>query len=102
MQRARLTRSRASQGFKRLENYVKHVYTPQQRIRRSKATTREDLETLEIELERQRDQLESWKHVERIIDSRTAPANADIDHDHRARLVPSAQGGPQLTAEAPS
>ena len=50
-------------------------------------TSREDLEALQIEKERQSDQLEGFKQVERIVSQRDADANADIDHDHRKLLT---------------
>jgi len=37
---------------------------------------------MEIERERQREQLENFKSVERIIDERVAPASIDVDHEH--------------------
>jgi chromodomain-helicase-DNA-binding protein 1 len=70
-------------GFKRVENYIKVVWATQQRILNDPATSREDLEALTIDKERQAEQLEGYKHVERIVAQRDAPANADIDHDHR-------------------
>lgn len=72
-------------GFKRVENYIKSVWATQQRIRNDPRTSREDLEALEIEKERQAEQLEAYKIVERIIAERTAPANNDIEHEHRKR-----------------
>ncbi|KAI5476979.1 ATP-dependent DNA helicase Hrp3 [Pseudohyphozyma bogoriensis] len=69
-------------GFKRVENYIKGVWQVQQRIIKDPATSREDLEALEIEKERQSEQLEGYKQVERIIAQRDAPANQDVDHDH--------------------
>jgi chromodomain-helicase-DNA-binding protein 1 len=69
-------------GFKRVENYIKGVFEVQQRIMNDPATSREDIEALQIEKERQADQIEGYKKVERIIAERNAPANADIDHDH--------------------
>lgn len=69
-------------GFKRVENYIKGVLQVQQRIMNDPATSREDIEALQIDKERQLDQIEGYKKVERIIAERNAPANADIDHDH--------------------
>ncbi|KAM0749051.1 hypothetical protein T439DRAFT_343555 [Meredithblackwellia eburnea MCA 4105] len=69
-------------GFKRVENYIKSVWAAQQRIVNDPTTSREDLEALEIDKERQAEQLEGYKQVERIISQRDAKANADIDHDH--------------------
>ncbi|SCZ89349.1 BZ3500_MvSof-1268-A1-R1_Chr9g10377 [Microbotryum saponariae] len=69
-------------GFKRVENFIKTVWATRQRILNDPATNREDLEALEIERERQAEQLEGYKRVERIVAQRNAPANADIDHEH--------------------
>ncbi|SGY14271.1 BQ5605_C010g06124 [Microbotryum silenes-dioicae] len=69
-------------GFKRVENFIKTVWALRQRILNDPATNREDLEALEIERERQAEQLEGYKRVERIVAQRSAPANADIDHEH--------------------
>lgn len=70
-------------GFKRVENYIKGVWLARQRILNDPATSREDLEALEIDKERMSEQLDGYKIVERIIAERNAPANHDIDHDHR-------------------
>ncbi|KAK4054266.1 ATP-dependent DNA helicase Hrp3 [Microbotryomycetes sp. JL201] len=69
-------------GFKRVDNYIKSVFNVQQTILNNPATSREDLEALQIDKERQAEQLEGYKQVERIIAQRDAPANADIDHEH--------------------
>ena len=74
---------RAFKGFKRVENYIKGPFAEQARRRSNPSTSREDIEALEIDKERQTEQLEGYKQVERIISQRTAPANADIDHEHR-------------------
>lgn len=55
----------------------------QRAIRNNPATSAEDIEALEIERERVREQHEGYKTVERIIDQRIAPANIDINHEHR-------------------
>lgn len=70
-------------GFKRVENYIKGPFAIQRRILADPATSREDLEALQIEKERQAEQLEGYQQVERIIAERNAPANADIPHEHR-------------------
>jgi chromodomain-helicase-DNA-binding protein 1 len=46
--------------------------------------SREDLEAMHIEKERQADQLKGYSQVERIIAQRDAAANEDVDHDHSA------------------
>lgn len=87
-------------GFKRVENYIKSVWATQQRILNDPATSREDLEALEIEKERQAEQLEAYKQVERIVAQRNAPANADIDHDHRELFIVSCRCELSLTSES--
>ncbi|GAA5902083.1 hypothetical protein JCM5296_006600 [Sporobolomyces johnsonii] len=69
-------------GFKRVENYIKQIFWPQQLAFNDPAVSREDLEAMHLEKERQAEQLEAYKQVERIIAQRDAPANNDIDHDH--------------------
>lgn len=73
----------AFKGFKRVENYIKGPFKAQEARRNDPSTSREDIEALEIDKERLADQLEGYKQVERIVAHRTAPANADIDHEHR-------------------
>lgn len=75
---------RKFKGFKRVENYIKGPFALQRAIRKSPKTSPEDIEALEIEKERQAELLEGYKQVERIVAERNAPANADIDHDHRS------------------
>lgn len=70
-------------GYKRVDNYVKGVFKPRDAILNNPKTSREDLEGIAIELERQNDLLEGYKQVERIIAERTAAANKDVDHEHR-------------------
>jgi chromodomain-helicase-DNA-binding protein 1 len=69
-----------------VENYIKEKWAPLVRMLSDPQTSREDLEALEIERERQRDLLEGYKTVERIVDQRDAPANANVDHDHSAYI----------------
>ncbi|KAK4054612.1 ATP-dependent DNA helicase Hrp3 [Microbotryomycetes sp. JL221] len=69
-------------GFKRVDNYIKGTFDARERILNDPDTTREEIEALQIDVERQNEQLESYKQVERIIAERDAPANADIDHEH--------------------
>ncbi|BGP09052.1 ATP-dependent DNA helicase Hrp3 [Rhodotorula toruloides] len=69
-------------GFKRLENYIKQIFWPQHNLLKDSNLSREDLEAVHLERERQAEQLENYKQVERIIAERNAPANDEIDHDH--------------------
>lgn len=71
-------------GLKRVDNYIKSVLIAQNKRLKDPTLSREDLEALHLEKERQAEQLELYKQVERIIAQRDAPANEDIDHDHGA------------------
>lgn len=73
---------KAFKGYKRVENYIRQVYNHYELLKNDPFTSREDLEAYQIDRERRREQLEGFKTVERIIASRDAEANADIDHDH--------------------
>jgi chromodomain-helicase-DNA-binding protein 1 len=69
-----------------VENYIKEKWAPLTKMLADPLTSREDVETLEIERERQRELLQGYKTVERIVDQRDAPANANVDHDHSSCL----------------
>ncbi|GAA5835946.1 hypothetical protein JCM11251_006610 [Rhodosporidiobolus azoricus] len=69
-------------GFKRVDNYINKVFWPQHDLLRDKSVSGEDLEAFHLEKERLADQLEGYKVVERIIASREAAANDEVDHDH--------------------
>lgn len=70
-------------GYKRVENYIKTVYTQEQRyVKDRQLFSSEDIEAFEIERERKREQIEGFKTVERIIASRNAEANLDVQYDH--------------------
>ncbi|KWU44413.1 hypothetical protein RHOSPDRAFT_18100, partial [Rhodotorula sp. JG-1b] len=69
-------------GLKRVDNYIKSVLFAQNKRLKDPTLSREDLEALHLEKERQAEQLELYKQVERIIAQRDAPANEEIDHDH--------------------
>lgn len=75
-------------GFKRVENYIKNIFWPQQLMFNNPEVSREDLEALHIERERQADQLKGYSQVERIIAQRDAAANEDVDHDHSTSSLP--------------
>lgn len=71
-------------GYKRVENYIKTVYTQEQRyVKDRQHFSGEDIEAFEIDRERKREQIEGFKTVERIIASRNASANIDVQYDHR-------------------
>lgn len=79
-----LTTLRNFKGIKRVENYIKTIYTIEQQYIRDRARfSSEDIEAFEIDRERKREQIEGFKTVERIIASRNAEANIDIQYDHR-------------------
>ncbi|GAA5880624.1 hypothetical protein JCM8547_006042, partial [Rhodosporidiobolus lusitaniae] len=69
-------------GFKRVDNYLNKVFYPTQRAFNDPSISREDLEAMHLERERKADELEGFKVVERIISSREAAANDEVDHDH--------------------
>ncbi|KAN0064677.1 ATP-dependent DNA helicase Hrp3 [Thecaphora frezii] len=73
-------------GFKRVDNYIKQVFMREKALLSDPNASREDIETLQIEKERQREAIESYKTVERIIAQRNNPANKDINHPHLAFL----------------
>ncbi|KAA1089553.1 hypothetical protein PGT21_021950 [Puccinia graminis f. sp. tritici] len=69
-------------GFKKLENYIKNVWMPENMINSDPSYTDEDREAFMIERNRTREQVESYKIVERVLMDREAPPTLDIDHDH--------------------
>jgi chromodomain-helicase-DNA-binding protein 1 len=56
-------------------------------VRASSYTTREDIEAMNIERERQREQLEEYKIVERIISTRVVDECRHLDEKHSEYLV---------------
>lgn len=56
-------------GFRRVDNYIKQFIILDQEIRADPNTTKEDLEAMDIERERKRDEQDEFTHVERIVDS---------------------------------
>lgn len=56
-------------GFRKVDNYIKQYILLDQEIRNDPSTTKEDIEAMDIERERKRDEQEEFTHVERIIDS---------------------------------
>lgn len=57
-------------GAKRLDNYIKQYIISYNAIRNDPATTREDIEAMDIERERRKEALEEYKSVDRIVASR--------------------------------
>ncbi|KAK6200265.1 transcriptional regulator, partial [Scheffersomyces amazonensis] len=56
-------------GFRKVENYIKQFIIIDQEIRTDPLTTREDIEAMDIERERKRDEQEEYCQVERIVES---------------------------------
>lgn len=56
-------------GFRRVDNYIKQFILLDQEIRNDPLTTKEDIEAMDIERERKRDEQDEYTHVERIVDS---------------------------------
>ena len=73
-------------GFKRVTNYIKGVWQPIHEISTNPEATREDLETLQIQRERQRELLESYRTVDRVIAQRDNPPTKEVPYPHLAYL----------------
>ena len=56
-------------GFRKVDNYIKQYILLDQEIRSDPMTTNEDIEAMDIERERRRDEQEEYTQVERIVDS---------------------------------
>lgn len=56
-------------GYRKVDNYIKQYILLDQEIRRDPNTTKEDIESMDIERERKRDEQEEFTQVERIVDS---------------------------------
>ncbi|CAK9438640.1 uncharacterized protein LODBEIA_P28640 [Lodderomyces beijingensis] len=56
-------------GFRKVDNYVKQFIIYDNEVRNDPLTTKEDIETMDIERERRRDEQEEYTQVERIVDS---------------------------------
>ncbi|CDW93627.1 hypothetical protein [Sporisorium scitamineum] len=74
-------------GFKRVDNYIKSVFQREKDLLSNPHASREDIEALQIEKERQAELIQSFKTVERIIAERNNKANKDIPYPHLAYLV---------------
>lgn len=60
---------RKYKGFRKVDNYIKQFIVMDQEIRQDPYTTKEDIESMDIERERKRDEQEEYCKVERIVDS---------------------------------
>ncbi|KAG7662986.1 hrp3 [[Candida] subhashii] len=56
-------------GFRKVDNYIKQFIMYDLEIRNDPLTTKEDIEAMDLERERRRDEQEEYTHVERIVDS---------------------------------
>ncbi|CCG22687.1 Chd1 protein [Candida orthopsilosis Co 90-125] len=56
-------------GFRKVDNYIKQFIIYDNEVRNDPLTTKEDIEAMDIEKERRRDEQEEYVHVERIVDS---------------------------------
>ncbi|KAG7191531.1 uncharacterized protein KQ657_003035 [Scheffersomyces spartinae] len=66
---------KAIKGFRKVENYIKQFIIADQEIRTDPLTTKEDIEAMDIEKERKRDEQEEYTQVERIVDSDRVEVN---------------------------
>ncbi|WFD00871.1 DNA helicase [Malassezia yamatoensis] len=73
-------------GFKRVTNYIKSVWQPIHDISTNPEATREDIETLQIQRERQRELLASYRTVQRVIAQRQNEPTKEIPYAHPAFL----------------
>lgn len=78
---------RPYKGFKKVDNYIKQVWTPQQAFLKDKNVTKEDLEAMEIEKERVQETLNSYQTVERIIGQKNHEPTKEIPHPFVAYLT---------------
>ncbi|WFD26392.1 DNA helicase [Malassezia nana] len=73
-------------GFKRVTNYIKSVWQPMHDIATDPEATREDMETLQIQRERQRELLAAYCTVERVIAQRDEPPTKEVPYTHTVYL----------------
>lgn len=73
-------------GFKRVENYIRNLWTPTQAMLKDPNTTREDAEAIQVDQERIKEAFESYKVVERIISQRDNEPTKDRPFSHLAYL----------------
>ncbi|KAI5961746.1 hrp3 [Candida margitis] len=67
-------------GFRKVDNYIKQFIIYDNEVRNDPLTTKEDIEAMDIERERRRDEQEEYVHVERIVDSQR------VQNDGESRL----------------
>lgn len=64
-------------GVRRLENYIRNSVLEDRAFRRNPETTLEDIELRDINLERHRQEIATWKRVDRIIAMRGTPPESE-------------------------
>ncbi|EGV60291.1 hypothetical protein CANTEDRAFT_127398 [Yamadazyma tenuis ATCC 10573] len=57
-------------GFRKVDNYIKQYVIMVEEFKNDPFTTKEDIESMYIEQERRLDELEEYRHVDRIVDSK--------------------------------
>lgn len=73
-------------GFKRVTNYIKGIWQPLHDIATNPDATREDLEALQIQRERQRELMASYRTVERVIAQRDSGPTKEVPYAHSEYL----------------
>ncbi|GAO49406.1 hypothetical protein SAICODRAFT_22484 [Saitoella complicata NRRL Y-17804] len=74
-------------GIKKVDNYIRSAVLLDIAIRSDAYTTREDLEAMDIERERKRDQLEEYKTVDRVVESRTQKSCDNLSEPHTEYFI---------------
>ena len=64
-------------GLKRVDNYIKNVYSIQHDILNNDHPNKEDIEVVQMEKERIRDLVEMYRKVERVLDQRDSGSNVE-------------------------
>ena len=59
-----------TKGFRKVDNYIKQFIVMDSEIRNDSLTTKEDIEAMDIEIERKRDEQDEYTQPERIVDSK--------------------------------
>ncbi|KDN43415.1 hypothetical protein K437DRAFT_274892 [Tilletiaria anomala UBC 951] len=68
-------------GIKKVDNYIKQVWEPENALLTSDQASREDIEALQIERERQKELAESYEQVERIIAERVESPTKEKNYE---------------------
>ncbi|KAJ2707561.1 ATP-dependent DNA helicase Hrp3, partial [Coemansia spiralis] len=92
-------------GYKKVENYFKHVVLPDHALRNDPDATREDIEQLDINREMERDTLRDYTKIERIVATRPLTAArrardaAEADAQAAATATAAEGDGPQTQTQ---